>query len=93
MGWLTIHDEKSIEIMNNEMDGGWYTDRIKYETKFREYGAADFDWFGVGDGNVFRDVFYRRAWIVERLAPIFKLRTAVERTTGGFQTALLLERV
>ena len=88
LAWITINDETTVEILV-DLKGDYFIDKMKEETEFNTFIKMNWTRLAVGTG-VNRNVFYRRSWLVERIAPLFEVIDVEEKIYAGFQTALLL---
>jgi ubiquinone/menaquinone biosynthesis C-methylase UbiE len=92
LAWISIHDELTVQLMADTPPGkNRFIDKMRAVTRFDEFRTRNWDWIGVGTG-LDRNIFFRRDWLVAKLAPVFEVIDVKERTFAGYQTALLLRR-
>jgi SAM-dependent methyltransferase len=81
LAWITIDDETTVEILV-DLKGDYFIDKMKEETEFNTFIKMNWTRFAVGTG-VNRNVFYRRSWLVERIAPLFEVIDVEEKIYAG----------
>jgi hypothetical protein len=91
LAWVTISDETTAEILVDRK-GDYFIDQLRDQTEFNSFIKMNWTRFAVGTGGN-RNIFYKKSWLIERLAPIFDVIDVEEKAYAGCQTALLLRQI
>lgn len=88
--YITIHDEHSIELLDNKHRDSEVTKslyRIPSYEKFKKLNYRKI----VLNRSMNSQIFYKRDYILKKLSPVFSV-VAVKEEAYGYQTAILLEK-
>lgn len=91
--YLTIHDERSIELLNDDSRPDWknsfLSKKIHSDPLFVD-NEGKFDMYTIMRGPD-SQVFYRREYFLELVSPLFRV-VEVMPEAYGFQTAVVLKK-
>lgn len=91
MFYATIHDKKTVELLQGAWQNHGFAQLMLRNEKYREYTSTDFAMFAVGR-SVNSHIFYDIDYFCEMVSPYFE-PILVKEEAYAYQTAVLLRRL
>lgn len=91
MLYLTIHDHRSLELLQQHRQTHWLGKLLSSHPRFDEWARQSFNMFTIGRGPA-SQVFINSDWLIDQLRTKWKLRALVPEAYA-YQSALLFERL